>query len=153
MSRRPNEPRTQAMLFLAFQASARELNQTIHGGGHPALRPKHGAVFATIDRHGTRATTLASRAGITKAAMGELIDELEGLGYLERHPDKSDRRAKLVVPAPAALDVLRLVDEFNKRWEARYRRKLGREAYESLRASLRTIAAAANTSRRSRSQH
>lgn len=135
------------MLFLAYQASARELTQTIHGGGHPALRPKHGAVFATIDRHGTRATSLASRAGITKPAMGELIDELEGLGYLERHPDQSDRRAKLVVPTPAALDVLRLVDEFNKRWESRYRRKLGREAYEGLRASLRTIAAPRQSSK------
>lgn len=141
MSTRPSRPRTQALLFLAYKASSRELTEAIHGGGHRALRPKHGAVFATIDRQGTRATNLATRAGMTKAAMGELIDELEGLGYLERRPDASDRRAKLVIPTPATLDVLRLVDQFNRQWEARYRRKLGPESYESLRASLRAIAA------------
>ena len=28
--------------------------------------------------------------------MGEIIDELEDLGYVERHPDPTDRRAKLI---------------------------------------------------------
>jgi len=144
----------QALLYLAYEASSRELTEVIHGGGHHALRPKHGAVFATIDPHGTRATTLALRAGMTKAAMGELIDELVGLGYLERRPDESDRRAKLVVPTPAANDVIRLVEEFNRRWEARFRRKLGREAYDTLDAALRTIAAFEGRSRGSRrAQH
>lgn len=141
MSRRLPNPRTQALLFLAYKASSRELTNVIHGGGHEALRPKHGAVFATIERAGTRPTTLAARAGMTKAAMGELIDELELLGYLERRPDPSDRRAKLVVPTPAALDVLELVERFDQRWEARYRRRLGRDGYESLRTALRAIAA------------
>lgn len=141
MSSRSASPPTQALLFLAYRASSQELTEAIHRGGHGELRPKHGAVFATIDRAGTRATTLAARAGMTKAAMGELIDELEARGYLERRPDPSDRRAKLVVPTLAALDVLKLVDRFNRRWDARFRRKLGREGYESLRMALRAIAA------------
>jgi DNA-binding MarR family transcriptional regulator len=29
--------------------------------------------------------------------MGELVDELEELGYVERRPDPTDRRAKLIV--------------------------------------------------------
>jgi DNA-binding MarR family transcriptional regulator len=29
--------------------------------------------------------------------MGELVDELEQLGYVERRPDPTDRRAKLIV--------------------------------------------------------
>ena len=28
--------------------------------------------------------------------MGELVDELEGLGYVARRPDPTDRRAKLI---------------------------------------------------------
>ena len=28
--------------------------------------------------------------------MGDLVDELEGLGYVERGPDPTDRRAKLI---------------------------------------------------------
>lgn len=133
-------PYTQSLLLYAYQATARELTQSLHRHGHAAIRPKHGAVFANLDRAGTRATVLAQRAGIGKAAMGELVDELERLGYVERRPDPHDRRAKLVRPTPAALEVTRLVHAFNKGLEARYRRLLGARAYEALRASLRKIA-------------
>ena len=75
-----------------------------------------------------------------KAAMGELIDELERLGYVERRPDPIDRRAKLVCPTAAALQVTRLVHAFNRRLEARYRRRLGPTVYESLRSALGAIA-------------
>ncbi|MGE5147484.1 MAG: MarR family winged helix-turn-helix transcriptional regulator [Candidatus Eiseniibacteriota bacterium] len=133
-------PYTQSLLLYAYQASARELVRALRDHGHDAIRPKHGAVFANIDREGTRATTLATRAGMGKAAMGELVDELERLGYVERRPDPSDRRAKLIVPTTLALQVTRLVHAFNRRLEARYRRKLGAKAYESMRTSLGAIA-------------
>ena len=133
-------PYTQSLLLYAYQASARELVRTLRDHGHNAIRPKHGAVFANIDRQGTRATTLAERAGMGKAAMGELIDELERLGYVERRPDPIDRRAKLVCPTAAALQVTRLVHAFNRRLEARYRRRLGPTVYESLRSALGAIA-------------
>jgi DNA-binding MarR family transcriptional regulator len=71
--------------------------------------------------------------------MGELIDELERLGYVERRPDPGDRRAKLVVPTPAALEVTRLVHAFNRTLEARYRRRLGKQAYDAFRRSLLTL--------------
>ncbi len=130
----------QTLLFLAYQRSARELEHAILHGGHSALRPKYGAVFGQLDEQGTRATTLARGAGMTKAAMGQLIDELEQLGYVKRSVDPSDRRAKLVLPTAAALDVLRILADFNDRWESRHRLLLGHQAYESLRSSLHTIA-------------
>jgi DNA-binding MarR family transcriptional regulator len=34
---------------------------------------------------------------MTPQAMGELVDELEDLGYVVRQPDPTDRRAKLIV--------------------------------------------------------
>jgi MarR family len=33
---------------------------------------------------------------MTPQAMGELVDELEGLGYVQRRRDPTDRRAKLI---------------------------------------------------------
>jgi DNA-binding MarR family transcriptional regulator len=134
------DPYTQSLLLYAYQASARDLVRWLHRHGHAAIRPKHGAVFANLDRAGTRATVLAERAGIGKAAMGELVDELEELGYVERRPDAEDRRAKRVVPTAAALEVTRLVHAFNRSLEGRYRRLLGARAYESLRAALRAMA-------------
>jgi DNA-binding MarR family transcriptional regulator len=133
-------PYTQSLLLYAYQASARALVQTLQRYGHPQIRPKHGAVLANLDEHGTRSSTLAERAGIGRAAMGEQIDDLERLGYVRREPDPADRRAKLIVATDAARDVTRIVHEFNQNMEAQYRRELGDEAYDSLRESLRMIA-------------
>ena len=131
---------TQSLLLFVYQATARELASALNRAGHAAIRPKHGAVFANIGADGTRATELAQRARMGKAAMGELVDELERLGYITRRPDPHDRRAKLVVPTAAALQVTALVHRFNRDLETRLRRVLGREAYESLRASLVQLA-------------
>lgn len=133
-------PYTQSLLLYAYQASAKALTQTLHRKGHKAIRPKHGAVFANLDEGGTRASVLAERANMGKAAMGELIDELESLGYVRRKPDSSDRRAKLVVATDKARSVTQIVHEFNQALEARFREMLGDEAYEILRASLRAMA-------------
>jgi DNA-binding MarR family transcriptional regulator len=65
-----------------------------------AQRPAHSAVFANIDEDGTRLSELAHRANMTPQAMGELVDDLERIGYLRRRPHPDDRRAKLIVLTP-----------------------------------------------------
>jgi len=129
-------PYTQSLLLYAYQASARSLVAALREAGHDGIRPKHGAVFANVDIGGTRASLLAERAGIGKPAMGEMVDELERLGYVRRVPDPGDRRAKLVVPTEAAKAVTDTVHRFNRALEAEYRGKLGDGAYEALRAAL-----------------
>jgi DNA-binding MarR family transcriptional regulator len=63
-------------------------------------RPAHSAVFANIDRDGTRLTVLARRANMTPQAMGELVDDVERMGYVRRRADPQDRRAKRIVLTP-----------------------------------------------------
>lgn len=134
-----DSPYTQSLLLYAYQSSAGALVQALRKSGHSAIKPKHGAVLANIDADGTRPSVLAERAGIGKAAMGELIDELERLGYVRRSHDPSDRRAKLIVPTSAALAVTQTVHDFNRGLEHHYRELLGDQAYQSLRSSLQAI--------------
>ena len=43
-----------------------------------------------------RLTELATLAGMTKQSVGEIVDDLVDLGYVERIPDPADSRAKLI---------------------------------------------------------
>ncbi len=131
---------TQSLLLGAYQQSAKELLDALHAAGHDRIRHKHGAVFANLDAAGTRPSVLAERAGMTRGAMGELIDELERLGYVERTTDPSDRRAKRIVPRDGAREVTEIVVAVNERQERRYRRELGENGYGILRSSLERLA-------------
>ena len=90
---------TIAMLGRAYSLLGFQIVDGVVGAGYPQ-KPSHSAVFAQIRSGGNRLTDLARGANMTPQAMGELVDELEGLGYVERRPDPTDRRAKLIVLTP-----------------------------------------------------
>lgn len=86
---------TIALLGRAYSQYGFKIVDGVIGAGFP-IRPKHSAVFAQIGPEGARASELARRAGMSAQAMGEIIDELEAEGWVERIADPSDRRAKIV---------------------------------------------------------
>jgi DNA-binding MarR family transcriptional regulator len=93
--RDPEDADTATLISHAHLLASRRVAEGVAGAGFPA-KPSYGAVFALIGS-GSRLTDLARGAQMSPQAMGELVDELEGLGYLERRPDPRDRRAKLIV--------------------------------------------------------
>jgi DNA-binding MarR family transcriptional regulator len=64
--------------------------------GAPGLRAAHMQVLPHLDLSGTRATEIARRMDISKQAVGELLDEIEAFGVIERVPDPTDGRARIV---------------------------------------------------------
>ncbi len=111
-------------------------------------RAAHSAVFANIDvTTGTRLTVLARRATMTPQAMGELVDDLERMGFVRRVPDRADRRAKLVVltdrgrgSVEAAMTAIEVI-------EADLESLLGVRGVASLQAWLRRIIGSASDDR------
>jgi DNA-binding MarR family transcriptional regulator len=65
-----------------------------------AAREQVSAAHIHITRHlaleGSRLTDLATRAGMSKQAMGDLVDQCEAWGLVMRAPDDRDRRARVV---------------------------------------------------------
>lgn len=66
-----------------------------------AARAQVSAAHIHITRHlareGSRLTELAQRAGMTKQAMGALVDQCEAWGLVTRGPDPLDARARRVL--------------------------------------------------------
>jgi DNA-binding MarR family transcriptional regulator len=63
--------------------------------GHD-LHPSHTAVIPNLPASGLRLTELAERLRVSVQRAGQLVQELERAGYVERTVDESDGRAKRV---------------------------------------------------------
>ncbi|MDO5087758.1 MAG: MarR family transcriptional regulator, partial [Comamonadaceae bacterium] len=72
-----------------------------------AARDKVGAAHVHITRHlslqGSRLTELAQAAGMSKQAMGDLVDQCEAWGLVAREADPLDARARRIVFTAAGL--------------------------------------------------
>ena len=64
--------------------------------GIQTLRPAHMRLLPHIALDGSRSTEIADKLGIPKQAVGQLVGDLVEMGTLERVPDPTDGRARLV---------------------------------------------------------
>jgi DNA-binding MarR family transcriptional regulator len=98
--RRFEATRDAATLQLLFKASRlaneRALARAAAGAPGPPVRAAHTALFPHLDFEGIRLTELAAKVGVTKQAVGQLVDDLAKQGVVERVPDPEDKRAKRI---------------------------------------------------------
>jgi DNA-binding MarR family transcriptional regulator len=131
---------TPILLRLVYFLLSERIFQGIVDAGFTDLRPAYGNAMESLSlEDGLRLTDLAKRAGMTAQSMGELVDDLERKGYLERREDPSDRRAKRIYLTPkgtANADAGRLATQAV---EVTLRRLLGALPYDQLRESLSRI--------------
>jgi DNA-binding MarR family transcriptional regulator len=134
-----------ALLNEVKVAAVRKLFVRLREEGFEHVREGHGCVFGFIDiENGSRLTELAERSGLTKQAVGEAATELERVGYAERLPDPTDRRAKIIKLTPSGLEACltgrRIFAEIEREWAEEFGEELVaqmREAAERIAASER----------------
>jgi len=129
------------LLNEALDAFSTELYRRAHAAGLVELRPGHGCVFGNIDPDGSRLTELAERALMTKQSVGEVATDLERHGYVERVPDPTDGRAKIIRLTERGREAQaigrELIDDLEREWEDRF----GTERIAVIREVFETIAA------------
>jgi DNA-binding MarR family transcriptional regulator len=116
-------------VMMALRRTARlmvdELVRRLEADGYDGVQPAYHAVFENIDPEGTRLGDLAARADMTHQSMSELVASLERNGWVERRPDPSDRRARLVCLTPegrrATRRGLHHIKEIEREWQERWR--------------------------------
>jgi DNA-binding MarR family transcriptional regulator len=129
------------MLLEAFRVVDAQVNEALEARGASDLSPRRATAILLIDKKGVRLTDLAARAGITKQAMMQVVNDLDRMGLVIRAPDVRDARAKMVRLTTRGQAERAEAAKAVAAAEQRIRRKLGAARYDALRRSLASIVA------------
>jgi DNA-binding MarR family transcriptional regulator len=107
--------------------------------GYDDITLSQARVFQRIDPGGSRLTELAEAAQVTKQTAGFLVDQLASMGYVERVPDPSDGRARLVTLAPRGRKACRTAADAVATVEKEWTEHLGARRSAQLRSALESL--------------
>ena len=112
-----------------------------------AARDQVTAAHVHITRHlalsGDRLTDLAERAGMTKQAMANLVDQCEAWGLVTREADPLDARARRVRFTPTGLAWLQAFRDAVAQAEAEFRAEVGSDVATVVAIGLEAYASGA----------
>lgn len=139
----PSQPAEIAILVSRlFDTLVASLHEALPAAGFPDIRPAHSInLFRVIDPEGTRPTELARRANVTPQAMAEIGRYLEQHGYVERLPDPSDGRGRVLRLTVRGREASSVARRVFADLEAEWDRKLGTRRCRQLRTMLRELSA------------
>jgi DNA-binding MarR family transcriptional regulator len=109
-----------------------ELYARLVEAGIEGARVPHTHVTAYIKAEGSRLTDLATQARMTRSAMAELVDDLQRLGIVQRKPDPTDRRAKLICLTEQGWAAMRTGHRIIAELEAEYATQIGAQNFETM---------------------
>jgi len=111
-----------------------------------AARAQVSAAHVHVTRHlaleGSRLTQLARRAGMSKQAMGDLVDQCEAWGLVIRTDDPHDARARRVQFTPTGLAWLQAFKDAVAQAEAEFRVEVGADVAAVVAIGLEAYAGA-----------
>jgi DNA-binding MarR family transcriptional regulator len=115
-------------IMMAFRRTAQlmvdELTARLTADGYAGVQPAYHNFFENVDPEGTRLTEIAARAAMTHQSMSELVAVLERRGWVERLPDPTDGRARLVRLTTEGRELTRRglhhINEIEAEWQKRW---------------------------------
>jgi DNA-binding MarR family transcriptional regulator len=125
------------LLLRAFRWFDESLVNALHAAGWPEITRAHSLVFAQLDPGGTRTAEIARRAGVSRQAVHQTVQELQQLGLVTLVPDPTNRSAKLVVPTDRGRDSIRVATATLADLEGELVRRLGHQQVQALRTALK----------------
>jgi len=136
LTTRQDEPKVGVLLFVAYRAMESRVLAAVVDAGFDDITLAQARVFQRIGPTGTRLSELAAAAQVTKQTAGYLVDQLESAGYVERVPDPTDLRARLVRVGPRGAAAAPVAAAALAEVEAEWTAHLGVTAMSQLRRSL-----------------
>jgi len=123
------------LLLLACEEFVTDLRATL-AADFPDQGTSDGYVLRSLGARPMTVSELAAGLSMSKQGAGQIADDMERRGYVERRPDPRDGRARLLHLSPRGEDALAAARRFHQRYERRLVRAHGKDAVESVRALL-----------------
>lgn len=127
---------TSLLMHIAARSAANRIFEAVRAQGFEDVTIAQSRLLMGIDPQGTRLSVLAERAQIAKQTATALVDKLERAGYVERVPDPSDGRARLVRLTPRAEAAIPHARAEEEAIEQEWRAHLGARRMQQLREAL-----------------
>jgi DNA-binding MarR family transcriptional regulator len=132
-------PAIGGLLRLAWQAHRDRLYERITAAGFADVTRAQFQLFRWPGIDGLRPGEIAELSGLSKQTVSDLLGELERSGYVERHPDPGDRRARLVRLTPWGRELQRTAHETSRSLEAAWAARVGAKRLRALRSTLEAM--------------
>ena len=129
-----------ALLRLASEVGQAALYERLEAIGYQELRPAHFRLLRYPGLDGVRPTELAQRWSMSKQAVNPLINDLERWGYLQRRPDPTDQRGRVLSLTDRGRELMTTIKELHAEIESDWQAQIGQRRYQTLRRALRDIA-------------
>jgi DNA-binding MarR family transcriptional regulator len=113
-----------------------EVLDYVRDHGYRDLTPPQLYVLQSPGPDGLGPTELARRTLMTKQALNHLLARMEASGYLERHDNDEDARARVVRVTDRGRDVMRLMVEASQILQHRWAGLIGPERMTALLGTL-----------------
>jgi len=137
--RSPSLPQLGLLLRLLHQQWALAIEAALAEAGFGNTGAAHGNVFLFVPPEGIQVSELAKRARVRKQTMAQTVEELEKLGYVERHPDPRDRRGRLVFLTERGRRVRPVAAAAGRTVEQRWAARTSRKEIDALRQALQSL--------------
>ncbi len=124
------------LLLKTYRVFSSRAVEKLRQRGYEGLALAQMTLLMNIGVEGIRLTTLAKRIGVTRQAVGNLVDNLENRGYINRRADFTDKRAVIVALTDEGWRLIGDVVEVKMEIEAEYSEILGEGQMEMLRSGL-----------------
>jgi len=127
------------LLFIANRELERRAHDAVVAAGITDITVAQARVAARIGPRGSRVSELAEQARVTKQSAAFLVEQLEAAGYVERVPDPTDGRARVVRLTARARRVADVADAEVERVLTEWADHVGEQRLRQVHETLRDL--------------
>jgi len=136
----PAQPQPTARLLITlFRAFEEDVVEKLIKHGWKDISLSHLNVLRHLPYKGAQIVEIAQAAGLTKQAIGKIVNELSKRGIVKLASHAEDGRAKLVTLTAKGEKLIQDSIEIIIEVERTYEKTLGKKTYTELRTSLETL--------------